>query len=96
MQRVIALLLIIALLGWLATAWPLGSSSDEQALGDWRRTRAGWQRASQWSAAAGARHGVHPAAVAAGLALFSVAAVAGLSNDGRNSPADSAPRSRAD
>ena len=80
MQRIIGLILILWGLGWFISEIPSMPESPPPAESiAWRRTCNGWQRA-RWLAGElpPARPALHPALFGAGMLMFSLAGLLGL------------------
>jgi hypothetical protein len=82
MQRIVAVLLVLWGLGWLASQIPAPPDPQPPPASSWRRTSDGWERA-EWLSGNPLRRqpALHPAVVGLVLLLFASAALIGLSPD---------------
>lgn len=86
MRPVVAILLVLVTVGWLASQIPAMPDDRQPPAPTWRRTSDGWERADRiWASMAASQPVLHPAIVGLAQLCFAVAALIGLGRENRKS-----------
>jgi hypothetical protein len=87
MQRIVAVLLVLWGVGWVASQIPAAPEVQQPRTVAWRRTCDGWERAEQlFGDLSRPQPVLHPAVAGLVLLLFALAALSGLAPDEHRSP----------